>query len=288
VRVRNVDPHCVLIRTVKLEAVGAYPRRGAAGPCRPRQQWGRSRTSARCGDLPSLALRCSPSIKDGLSPPPCPPPSPSVHEWDTPETVQECGYATNRSYNLKVHMASHSNKRQHRCLHCDASFTTTSNLYRHELNQHKDLAPAAAVGATAVVEELPPPSTSASTAPPPPPPGSPPAYASSEAAGSLPSSPTAVARAASAPVTKRRKTTPTCTDFVCTQAPCNNKPFSNKANLQRHIENVHESLRRYPCPFTECSKAFKQRAHLQEHLGTHAPVRVPLPSPCHSLVRCDT
>jgi len=214
--------------------------------------------------------------------------------------VQQCGYATGRPYNLKLHMASHSSEKKHRCLHCDASFTTISNLYRHEDRLHKDLAAAAAVGATAVVEELPPPSTSASTAPPPPPPGSPPASAlrlvptrpnpaslSSEAAGSPPSSPSADARAASAPVTKRRKTTPTCTNFVCTQAPCTNKYFANKANLQRHVENVHENHRPYPCPFTECSKAFKQPGHLQDHLATHAPVRTSLPSACFS-VRCDT
>jgi C2H2-type zinc finger/Zinc finger, C2H2 type len=54
-------------------------------------------------------------------------------------------------------------------------------------------------------------------------------------------------------------------------APCKqcSKSFANKYSLNRHIKNVHDNERLYPCNFTGCTaKPFKQNTHLKNHMKT--------------------
>ena len=42
------------------------------------------------------------------------------------------------------------------------------------------------------------------------------------------------------------------------------KIFSSKSHLKRHVESVHEKLKRFQCDF--CEKKYYQKSHLQEHV----------------------
>lgn len=55
-------------------------------------------------------------------------------------------------------------------------------------------------------------------------------------------------------------------EFNCEYKGCE-KAYSTKYNLKRHLECVHEGIKRFQCDL--CSKFLSSKQNLQEHLFTH-------------------
>jgi uncharacterized C2H2 Zn-finger protein len=155
---------------------------------------------------------------------------------------QDCGQGFTRAFNLDVHRRTHSTERPFPCLSCDKAFKTSSNLYRHEKTAHASLAAKPAPAAA------------------------PPASPAPTAAVPNPNPPTPAALRVATPIIAK------ATTVTCGQCA---KPFSNKANLQRHVQGVHQQKRDFPCDFPECGRAFKQAQHLTQHKAVHTNVRIP-------------
>ena len=57
--------------------------------------------------------------------------------------------------------------------------------------------------------------------------------------------------------------------YRCIQDGCTyDKPFATAHDLNRHVESIHTSSRRFPCPIESCDQRFSRRDKLDKHIKT--------------------
>ncbi|CAB4055200.1 unnamed protein product [Lepeophtheirus salmonis] len=81
----------------------------------------------------------------------------------------------------------------------------------------------------------------------------------------LPSSPPPLmdTKALEPPITSSASAT---SQFTCEMC---HKSFPQKYRLTRHVEEVHEQVKNFICPFQGCSKAFFKKTSITRHSLTH-------------------